>query len=1046
MNRVINWFVGNPIAANLLMLIILVGGATSLPGIDNEMFPNIPQDVVEVVVPYPGAGPAEVEEQICIRVEEEISDLDGIEEIRSFARQNVGVVEVEVDRSYSTQQLLNNVKSRIDAINTFPEDAERAQVKEVLARVRVLRVAVFGDIHEAELKAITEEVRDEIALLPGINLAEVTSTRLDEVSIEVPEENLRRYKLRFEDVVNAIRRSSLNLPAGEVQEEAGDITLQTRGQAYVRQDFEDIIVLRNADGTLVKLSDIATVKDGFVEQDLLSRFNGKPAAFVDVYSTRDPDLIGNSNSIRKYLDKKMTELPAGVELVVWRDASFYLQGRIDLLAKNALGGLVLVFLLLMLFLRPVLAFWVAVGIGISYLGTFWVMPYFGVTINVVTLFAFLMILGIIVDDAIVVGESVYAHSERGISGERSASLGAGAVSKPVTFAVLTTMIVFLPLVMMPGDMARFFSVMGVVAILALAFSLIESFFILPAHLRHMKPEREPTFAPLLWLHRVRTGFSSRLDSFNSNFYHPLLEKTLEHRRSTIAWFLFALMVVFSLMIGGWLRTSFFPVVQGEFVMVTVEMPEGSGFGQTVAVMDRIEAAIDELEQLPELQHESGTSVIKALQTRSEENNVIVTIELLSNEERDVSSQFVGETLKELVGPLPEAEDFEVIYSLVQRGKDISLALKGRDADEMKAASARIQEQLSKFAGVYNVKDSWQGVRQEAEIGLKPHANTVGVGLADVARQLRQAFYGAEAQRIPRLKEDVKVMVRYPKEQRASMQTLEELRIRTEDGREIPFDEVATVSYVPGYAEIKRRDRQRMMEITAEIKPGTSSASEVVSVLLRDYWPEISKDYGTMTLTLDGDQKEQQEFEAAFLQLLILVLLAIYALLAIEFHSYWQPLIILSTVPFGIAGAIVGHLLMGRDVSMPSMLGAMAAVGVVVNDNLVLIDRVNYLRKEGWQARKAMLQAAKDRFRPIVLTSLTTFFGLTPILLERSTQAQFLIPMVISLSFGVLFATLITLMLVPNLYMSGEFMREKLEAFRLWLRDKLKSRDSTATGS
>ncbi len=1029
MNRVINWFVDNPIAANLLMLIILVGGVTSLPGIDNEMFPNIPRDVVEVVVPYPGAGPAEVEQQICIRVEEEISDLDGIEEIRSFARQNVGVIEVEVDRNYSTQQLLNNVKSRVDAINTFPEDAERAQVKEVLARVRVLRVAVFGDIREAELKAVTEEIRDEVALLPGINLAEVTGTRLDEVSIEVSEENLRRYQLRFEDVVNAIRRSSINLPAGEVQEEAGDITLQTRGQAYVRQDFEEIIVLRNVDGTLVQLRDIATVRDGFVEQDLQSRFNGKPASFIDVYSTRDPDLIGNSISIREYLDKKAAQLPAGIELVVWRDASVYLQGRIDLLAKNALGGLVLVFVLLMLFLRPVLAFWVAVGIGVSYLGTFWVMPYFGVTINIVSLFAFLMILGIIVDDAIVVGESIYAHSERGISGVKSAALGAGAVSKPVTFAVLTTMIVFLPLILMPGDMARFFAVMGVVAILALAFSLIESFLILPAHLRHMKPEREPKRQPLLWIHRLRVQFSSRLDSFNNNSYKPFLVKTLDHRRETIAWFVFVLLVVFSLLIGGWLRTSFFPVVQGEFVMVNVELPEGTGFGQTVAVMEHIEDAIDQLEQLPELQDSDGASIIKALQSRGEENTVLISIELLSNEKRDISSRFVGEKLKELIGPLPEAEDFEVVYSLVQRGKDISLALKGRDAAEMKAASARIQDVLSSFAGVYNVKDSWQGVRQEAEISLQPDANTVGIGLSDVARQLRQAFYGAEAQRIPRLKEDVKVMVRYPKEQRATMQTLEDLRIRTEDGRELPFDSVATVNYVPGYAEIKRRDRQRMMEITAEIKPGTSSANEVVSVLLRDHWPDIRKDYGTMSLSVDGDQKEQQEFEVAFMQLLILILLAIYALLAIEFHSYWQPLIILSTVPFGIAGAILGHVLMGRDVSMPSMLGAMAAVGVVVNDNLVLIDRVNYLRKEGWEGRKAMLQAATDRFRPIVLTSLTTFFGLTPILLERSTQAQFLIPMVISLSFGVLFATLITLVLVPNLYMSGEFLKEKLAAFK-----------------
>ena len=1029
MKRLINWFVDNPIAANLLMVMILVGGVTSLPGMNNAMFPNIPRDVVEISVPYPGAGPREVEQQICMRIEEAISDLDGIFEIHSFANQNSGRIDVEAADGYDVQRLLNNVKSRVDAINTFPADSERPQIREVITRIRVLRLAVFGDMEERQLKTITEEVRDDIARLPGISVAEISGTRDDEVSVEVAEHMLRRHQLRFEDIVSAIQRSSVNLPAGQIRASSGDITLQARGQAYDREQFEAIVVLHRPDGTQVRLGEIATVHDGFVEQNLLSNFNGKPAAFVDVYTTQKPDLIGNSESIRAYLAEKRRSLPGGIELVVWNDNSRYLKSRMNLLAGNALGGLVLVFAVLMLFLRPSLAFWVAAGLGVAYLGTLWVMPYFGLTVNVITLFAFLMILGIVVDDAIVVGESVYAEHERGLSGNRSAQLGATAVSKPVTIAVLTTMIVFLPLILLPGDSARFFADMGLVAILALAFSLIESFFILPAHLRHLKPETEPKQRLLRVLYNLRKKMSSGMSSFADNRYQPFLRKALTHRRVTMACFLGALLIVLSVMFGGWMRVSFFPKVEGEFVLVRVDLPLGTSFAKTTEIMRQVESAVEALRREPELLDAKGGDLIKALQARSSENQVIVSMELVGNEERNISSYVVGEKLKQLIGPVPEAEEIEVVYTLIPRGKDINLLLRGSDIDELKQASQQLQQVLSRFPGVYNLSDSAQQTRPEIDIGLRPYAETLGIGLSDVARQVRYAFYGAEAQRIPRLREDVKVMVRYPETERGTVHTLDELRIRTSDGRELPFDAVASADYVPGYAEIKRRDRQRMVEIKAEMQPGYGSAAAVVGVVFQQYWPQIQQQYPDMSLSLEGDQKEQQEFQSALWQFLLLVILAIYALLAIQFRSYWQPVIILSAVPFGIAGAVIGHLLLGKDITMPSMLGVMAAVGVVVNDNLVLIDRINQLRKEGWEATKAVLQGARDRFRPIVLTSFTTFVGLTPILLERSTQAQFLIPMVISLSFGVLFATSVALILVPAIYLAGEGLREWAERLK-----------------
>jgi len=1025
----IAWWVNNPIAANLLMWMILVGGFTSLPGLDKEMFPTIPRDVVQVEVPYPGAGPREVEEQICIRVEEEVHDLDGIEEIRSFAYQGGGRVEIEVADGYSTQKLLNDVKSRVDAINSFPVDAERPQIKEVLARTQILSLAVAGPLNEGDLKRLAENIRDDVIDLPGVTLAEIGGTRPEEVSVEVSEDTLRRYQLRFEDVVAAIRRSSVNLPAGEVREESGDIVLQTRGQAYHRADFERIVVLRDVDGTEVTLGEIAHIRDGFAEQDLVSRFNGKPAVFVNLFNTRNPDVITTSAAVQDYIEAKQADLQPGVELVVWRNLSVYLNSRIDLLLRNALGGLVLVFGLLVLFLRPALAFWVAAGIGIAYVGTLWLMPYLGISVNVVSLFAFLLILGIVVDDAIVVGESVYAHYERGLNGVESAALGARSVSKPVTFAVLTTMIVFVPMLLLPGDSTKLMREMPKVALIALAFSLLESFLILPAHLRHLKAEKTPRWLPARWLHTARQHTSNAMKSFIEKRYRPLLNRALHHGAITISLFLAVLILVLGVFFTGWLRVAFFPVVEGEYLRATVELQEGTGFNRSLAIMDQLERGVEALKKEPLMVAEDGSSVLINHYAESRENLVSVVLELASNETRTVSSRAVAELWRKHIGPVENVEEYEVEFTLMGRPKDINLLLKGSDMDQLRAASAELEEALLTYPGVFNISSSLRSARKEIQVSLHDGADTLGIGLSDVAGQLRRAFYGAEAQRIPREKEDVKVMVRYPQEERATVASLDELRIRTEDGRELPFNAVAEASFVPGYTEIKRRDRMRMVEIEGELARGAASANEVVAALMAQRWPAMEKKYPGLTLEIAGAQKDQREFEVGFLQMMLLALLAIYAFLAVEFRSYWQPVIILSAVPFGIAGAILGHMLFGKEISMPSMMGVLAAAGVVVNDNLVLIDRINQLRKEGWHALDAVQQAAGDRFRPIVLTSLTTFFGLTPILLERSAQAQFLIPLVISLAFGVLLASFVTLLLVPAIYVCGERFRERIWARR-----------------
>jgi len=1028
-NGFLAWFVNNPIAANLLMLMILVGGLTGLSDIDKEMFPKIPRDVVQVVVPYPGAGPKEVEEQICVRIEEEVHDLDGIEELRSFAYQGAGRIEIEVADGYDTQKLLNDVKTRVDAINTFPVNSERPRIKEILARTQVLSIAVAGPLNERDLKRLAEDVRDEVIKLPGVTLAEIGGIRPEEVSVEISEETLRRYQLRFDDVVAAIRRSSINLPAGEVREEAGDIVLQTRGQAYNRQDLENIVVLRNEDGTQIRLGEIAHINDGFVEQDVVSKFNGKPAVFVNLFNTRNPDVITTSKAVRAYIEQKMPTLQQGVELVVWRDLSVYLNSRIDLLLRNALGGLVLVFALLVLFLRPALAFWVAAGIGISYLGALWLMPYFGISVNVVSMFAFLLILGIVVDDAIVVGESIHSHYERGLSGVQSAAMGAKSVSKPVIFAVITTMIVFVPMMLLPGDSSKLMAVMPKVAIIALAFSLLETFLILPAHLRHMKPEKEPRWLVMRWVYHTRQRTSSALKSVAENQFRTLLERALHHRYITMATFLAILIMVLGFFFTGWIRVSFFPVVEGEYLRASVELQQGSGFNRSLEIMEQLEQSVVLLRKEPLLMTASGRSVLKNHFALSDENNVSVVLELSSNESRSVSSRDVSELWRKHIGPVENVEEFEIEYTLMGKPKDINLVLTGRDINALRAATDEIESALLSYPGVYNVSDSIRSARKEIEISLTDNADTLGIGLSDIANQLRNAFYGAEAQRIPREREDVKVMVRYPAEERATVASLDDMRIRTNDGRELPFDAVAVAEFVPGYSEIKRRDRMRMVEIKGELARGSATANEIVYALKKQYWSDLEEKYPGISLQIDGAQKDQTEFEAGFLQMMALALLAIYALLAIAFRSYWQPLIILSAVPFGIAGAIIGHMLFGKEISMPSMMGVLAAAGVVVNDNLVLIDRINQLVKEGWHPYDAVVQGARDRFRPIVLTSLTTFFGLMPILFEKSAQAQFLIPMVISLAFGVLLATFVTLLLVPTIYVSGERIKEGIKQWR-----------------
>ncbi len=1025
MNRLIQWFIENSVAANLLMVLIFVGAFFSAGSMDKEVFPGVSVDIVTISMSYPGAGPAEVEEQITIRIEEAIADLDGIHAISSRSQQGFARVTVEVTEGHDTQRLLNDIKTRVDAITAFPGHVERPIVQQRFSRSRLMFMALYGDVDERALKETAWNLRNELTLLSGVDHVELNGQRPYEMAIEVSEHTLRRHQLTFEQVAGAIRQSSLNLPAGAIRTREGDIQIQTRAQAYSEDDFGRIAVLTRADGSQLLLRDIATISDGFEDRDMHAQFNGKPAIVFDLYIGNNPDIVAASKEVQQYLEQTRELLPPGLQMDIWFDMADLYESRLNLLLINALTGLLLVFVVLMLFLRPLLALWVCVGIAIAFAGAVWLLPYTDISLNMVSLFAFLLVLGIVVDDAIIVGESIYTSQQHGMRGAAAAASGAKLVSTPVFFAVLSTMIFFVPMLVIPGQMGAASYPIAVVVIICLAFSLIECFLILPSHLSGMKPERESTLAPLRALTRARQKVSSSLTRFADKVYQPLLQRLLHFKLATVVGFVLAFALSVALYSSGWMKRSFWPQVPSDIVSVWIVLPEGTPFHETERIMRRVESAALALESDATLVEQDGNGFISGIQTWAWDVNVSVAIALHGAERRSVSSPAVSQRWRELIGEIPEALEYQLDFTINAPSDDIRLNLSIADNDlhAQEQAAQRVIAALGQYPNVYDLRHSLQAEREELEINLKPHAQTLGITLAEVATQVRQAFYGEEVQRIPRGTEDVRVLVRYPRSERQRLDQLEQMRVRNRDGVEIPLLDVAQVDFVPGFTVIERRDRKRNITITGNLREG-GDANALVTDMEERHLAQWRQEFPGLTLAPDGVMRDQADFMTSLINNMLLAILVIYILMAMNFRSYWQPLLILTAIPFGFMGAVIGHLVMGREVSMMSMLGFIACAGVVVNDNLVLVDRINRLRKQGMAVAEAVVQAGRDRFRAIVLTSLTTFVGLLPIMFERSMQAQFLIPMVISLSFGVLFATFVTLLLVPTLYQVGAVLRHR----------------------
>jgi multidrug efflux pump subunit AcrB len=1061
MKKWIEWFADNGVAANLLMVLLVAGGTFAAFGLRKEVVPEITMDIILVSVPFPGATPAEIEESICGRVEEEVEGLSGVKKITSTASEGMGMVSVELLLGTDTMKLLGDVKSRVDAISNFPADAEEPIVQQLDTNKQVITVAVIADTDEWSLRSFTDEIRNEIAALPGITKTRLSNVRPYEVSIEVSEDRLSKYGMDFDEVAQAVRASSLDLPGGSIKAKGGEILLRSLGQAYKGVEFENLVLRSMPDGTRILLGDIATIHDAFADQDIEAQFDGKSAAMVQIFRVGEQSAFEIVDAVLPYVEHKQKSLPEGVSLVTWRNDVEILQGRLSLLLRNGFQGFILVFLSLALFLRFKLAFWVTLGIPFSFLGALWLLPALAVSINIISLFGFIIVLGVVVDDAIVIGENVFTHLEQGKSGPEAAKDGTMEMLKPVSFAILTTMAAFSVMLGIPGIFGQFARNIPLVVIATLVFSFVEAFFVLPAHLRHMTTSKETRgiFAPITrtWL-AFQGLFTGLLDWLVHKTYKPALSTLLSWRYTTMSGGIAILLLTIGL--SRHLVFEFFPSIDSDYVSVTLTMPLGTPFEETRKGMQQLESAAREIRQEIDkdrdltkdgsiYKHVSVSLGSQPFSTEQKQNSGQlvggeqsshlgeILINLAQPEKRQLASQDIARLWREKAGTVPGAVEVNFTASIMDAGKPIQVRLAAKNPGTLVFASRDLQVWLAEQPGAIDISDSHREGKRELRIAIRPKAEALGLRLSDLARQVRQAFYGDEAQRIQRGRDDLKVMVRYSETERRSLSSIEAMFIRTQTGDEVPLSTVADLSWGRGPATVTRFNRRRSIDVFSDVDTALGGNETTIKAGLKERaLPDLMDKYPGLSYSFEGSQAEQAEFMGGMVSQAIFALLLIYALLAVPLRSYMQPLIIMSVIPFGIVGALLGHIFMGAGLSMMSFIGLIALTGIVVNDSLVIVDFVNRYLSHGGTVREAIERAGVARFRPILLTSLTTFSGLLPLMFETSMQAQFLIPAAISLAFGVLFATLLTLVFVPCLYL----MLEDFHKIRHWISNLYKPKE------
>jgi multidrug efflux pump subunit AcrB len=1092
MKGVISWFANNHVAANLLLGLIVLAGLVAIPGMPQKSFPDIDINVITVTVPYLGAAPEEVEQGVCIRIEEELEGIEGLKEIRSTANEGLCSVQAELFEYADTSRSLDDIKNRVDALDTFPEETEKPIITLVTRQRPVMDIAITGPKDERTLKVLGQQVRDDIAALPSVTQVALSNTRPYEISIEVSEESLRRNGLSFSQVAQAVRAGSLDLPGGSIKTSGGEILLRTKGQAYWGEEFEKLVITTRSDGTRLYLNDVAKVVDGFADTDQLLRFDGEPAAIIRVSRVGNQDILDITAAVNEYLATAGSRLPEGVELTVWNDNSKLLRDRLETLLNSARQGFLMVLILLALFLRPRLAFWVSVGVPVAFLGALFMSSVLGMSIDGISLFGFILVLGILVDDAIVVGENVHTIQQQEHSLLAGSIKGTQQVSVPVIFGVLTTVAAFMPFLFAPGVMGQIFSVIATVVMCCLAFSLIESQLVLPSHLGHLSVKSAAgeigllmipvggiillelasdirTYAALCIaavtasfafhltgganpvasrLIQLQSRFALRLEHFINTTFRSFVTRAITYRYITLSLAFVALLSSIGIVASGRLPFSFFPPLESDQVIAKLTMPLGTPASITnqavlhlektaLQVADKLAADSPHARPVTHILSAVGNHPSSSSSNGPGSNNVTasgghlgeVTMQLTPGQTRDIETRDVGNIWRETSGPIADAIELKFNTSLFTVGNAIEIQLEGDNIDDLRTVAASLREKLAEYPGVIDITDSFRSGKQELKLSILPSGEALGLSLGMLARQVRQAFYGEEVQRIQRGRDDVKVMVRYTEQERKSLSSLSGMRIRTPDGSEVPFVTVAEADLGRGFSSIKRSDRRRVVNVIADVDRTQTTANEVIADLRDGALAEIMREYPRVAYGLEGEQREQGEAMASLLPLFGIALFIIFALLAIPLKSYSQPFIIMSVIPFALVGAIWGHIIMQgfglvSGLAMMSIMGFIAASGVVVNSSLVLVHNINARRHAGQSVQDAVLDAAVSRCRPIVLTSLTTFVGLTPLMFNRSVQAQFLVPMAVSLAFGVLFATVVTLLVVPSGYIILEGRQSK----------------------
>ena len=1028
----IAWMARNSVAANLAMIVLLLGGLFSALTIRQEVFPDFKLDVVTIQVPYPGASAADVEEGVIVALEEAIRGVDGIKKVTSTASEDQGTLYVELRAGTDPDKALSDIKSAVDAVTTLPKQAERPVVSLVVNRVEVISVILYGPEDPFVLRAAAEIVRDRLLEHPLVEQVDLVGARPREITVDVRPDTLRAYDLSLPQLASIIGSRALQMSGGAVKTPGGEVLVRTNERRDRARAFRDLPVVSTPDGVDVRLGEIADVRDAFEESDEVATFDGRPAIMVRVLRSGEHGPIEVAAAVREVVAALRADLPPAVQLATWVDWSRIYRERINLLLRNGVMGLVLVLVVLGMFLEIRLAFWVTMGIPVSFLGAILLAPAFDVTINMISLFAFIVVLGMVVDDAIVVGENIYARRQAGMGLVEAAIEGTREVAVPVTFSIATTVAAFSPMFFVPGFSGKLFRVIPTVVISVLAISLLESVFVLPAHLAHLR--RAPTSGWYARLHARQQAVADALERFIVHRYGPFLRRALRWRYTTVAVGVATLLFFGGVVAGGHIPFRYMPNIDGDLVVANVEMPYGVSLEQARAVQRKLVegaaaaarsmAAEDEVQGVFAL---IGRTFIddpgKARRGPPSAHEQNVQVFLVPQEERDFVASEFARAFRDAVGDLPGVESIRFKSDIGPTpGRPIHVTLRHADLDVLEAAATELGEALAGFVGVRDIDDGVAEGKPQLDLTLSPAGEALGLSAADLGAQVRGAFYGAEALRQQEGRDEVRVMVRLPRKARASLADLERLPIRTPTGAEVPLGRVARVTRTRNRASIRREDGRRAIDVTADVVPGVAEPGKVLAAVEAEILPDLLARYPGLSYAFGGENREQTEVLASLRRGGLVAMLVVYALLAIPFRSYSQPLIVMSAIPFGVVGAIVGHLIMGFELSIVSSMGLVALAGVVVNDSLVLIDAANRFRREGADAFSGIEQAGIRRFRPILLTSLTTFLGLTPMILERSAQARFLVPMAISLGFGVLAATFIVLLLVPALYLILEDLR------------------------